>query len=143
MSSTPGKRNRNAGSGWERELAQLFRSIGYPHVITTRQGSRLRDSQKIDLMNSDESEHGRLPYNVQAKNVKGHLQYAKVIGELPDNPGITNVVLHKQTAKVKNRFICTGKYAILHMDNFIEMVKKLKEYEQGNVGRKLVQPVEG
>ncbi len=138
--STPGKRNRVAGSNWERELAQLFRDIGYPHVITTRQGSRLRDSQKIDLMNSDESKYGRLPYNVQAKNVKGHLQYAKVIEELPKDPGIVNVVLHKQTNKVNNRFVCTGKYAILHMEDFVNMLKKLKNNESGSTRRELVQP---
>lgn len=129
MSKTPGKRNKSAGSGWERVLAQKFRDIGFPHVITTRQGSRLRDSQKIDLMNSDEDKHGRLEYNVQAKNTVGHLSYAKVISELPQEKGIINVILHKQTEKVNNRFVVRDTFAILYLEDFLKMVEKLKEYE--------------
>lgn len=127
MSKTPGKRNKSAGSGWERELAIKFRELGFPHVITTRQGSRLRDSQKIDLMNSDESKYGRLPYNVQAKNVKGHLAYGKVISELPKEPGIINVILHKQTAKRNNRFIEVDRFAILYMDDFLNLIKQTND----------------
>lgn len=127
MSKTPGKRNKAAGSGWERELAIKFRELGFPHVITTRQGSRLRDSQKIDLMNSDEDKYGRLPYNVQAKNVVGHLAYGKVLGELPKEEGIINVILHKQTAKVNDRFIGKEKFAIMYMDDFLNLIKELNE----------------
>lgn len=130
MSKTPGKRNRSAGGNWERELAQKFRELGFPHVITTRLGSRLRDSQKIDLMNSDEDKNGRLPYNVQAKNVKGHLAYGRVLSELPKESGVTNVVLHKQTAKVNNRFICQDRFAILYLKDFLKLVEKLKQYEE-------------
>lgn len=122
-----GKRNKNAGSGWEREIAQLLRSIGYPHVITTRQGSRLRDSQKIDIMNADEDRNGRFPYNIQAKNIKGHLPYGKVIAELPKVEGVTNIIFHKMTQKVNNRFVCKDKFAILYLDDFIEIMKKLKQ----------------
>lgn len=129
MSKTNGKRNRSAGNGWERELANEFRKLGFPHVITSRKGSRLRDSQKVDLMNEDEDAYGRLPYNVQAKNVKGHLKYAKVIGELPNNPGIINVIMHKQTVKTNERFVCSGKYAILNLDDFLNMIKKIKTLE--------------
>lgn len=125
-----GKRNRTAGNGWEREIAELLRSIGYPHVITTRQGSRLRDSQKIDIMNSDESLHGRFPYNIQAKNIKGHIPYGKVLAELPKDQNITNVVFHKMTEKVNNRFVCKDKFAILYLDDFIKIMKKLKECTQ-------------
>lgn len=139
---TNGKRNRTAGSNWERDLVQLFRSIGFPYVVTTRSESRSRDAQKIDLINKDEFNHGRLPYNVQAKNVKGHLKYAKVLGELPKDKGVINVVLHKQTEKKNNRFVTVDKFAILHLDDFIDMVKRLKEYEQKSLGSKLVQPIE-
>lgn len=138
---TNGKRNKSAGSGWERELAQEFRKIGFPDVITTRQGSRELDAKKIDLMNSNLSKNGRLEYNVQAKNVKGHLAYGKILDELPKEDSIINVVLHKQTTKVKNRFVCKDKFAILYLKDFLELIKKLKQYEQQPVGRKVVQSV--
>jgi len=125
-----GRRNKQAGSSWERELASIFRDIGFTDVITTRQGSRELDALKIDLMNSNTSKEGRLSYNIQAKCVKGHLPYAKVIGELPKEEGITNVVCHKMTVKKNNRFIEQDRFAILYLEDFFKLIKKLKEYEK-------------
>lgn len=133
-----GKRNRAAGTGWERELAKIFRDLGFPHVVTTRSESRSRDAQKIDLINKDELKNGRLPYNVQAKNVRGHLQYGKVLSQLPANPGVINVILHKQTDKVGTKFITKNKYAIMLMDDFFTMVKKIKDYDSSTNGRTVV-----
>jgi hypothetical protein len=127
---TNGKRNRSAGNGWERELADLFRKLGFNHVVTTRSESRSRDAQKIDLMNKDERDNGRLPYNIQAKNTTNHLKYGKVLSEMPTTPNVINVILHKQTAKVGTRFVCKDKFAILKMDDFISIVKRLREYEE-------------
>lgn len=127
--STNGRRNKQAGSSWERTLAQWFREIGFKDVITTRQGSRELDALKIDLMNSNTSKEGRLVYNIQAKNIKGHIPYAKVISELPREEGIKNVICHKMTRKVGNRFVEQDQFAILYLDDFMEIVKKLKEYE--------------
>lgn len=138
---TNGKRNRAAGTGWEREVAQMFREMGFPYVVTTRSESRSRDAQKVDLMNKDEWKHGRLPYNVQCKNVKGHLKYAKLLDELPKIPGLINFIAHKQTEKKNNRFVTTDKFAILRLEDFIKMMDRLQKYEQGVNGTKLVQPV--
>lgn len=139
---TNGKRNRSAGNGWERELAELFRSIGFVHVVTTRSESRTRDAQKIDLMNRNEGVNGRLPYNVQAKNTTNHLKYGKILSELPNNSGVINVILHKQTEKNGTRFVCKDKFAIMKLDDFIALIKKVKEYEQGSNGGKVVPGVE-
>ena len=128
--ATNGKRNKSAGSGWERTLAERFRQIGFKDVITTRQGSRELDNLKIDLMNSNTSAEGRLKYNVQAKNIKGHIPYAKVIRELPKENGIINVICHKQTIKVGTRFLPVDNFAILYLDDWLGMVKRLREYEQ-------------
>jgi hypothetical protein len=127
--STNGRRNKIAGSGWERTLAQMFRDIGFTDVITTRQGSRELDALKIDLMNSNTSKEGRLAYNIQAKNIRGHIPYAKVIAELPIEENITNVICHKMTRKVGNRFVEQDQFAILYLDDFMNMVKRLREYE--------------
>lgn len=121
---TNGRRNKRAGSNLERWLAKVFRWIGFPNVITTRQGSRLRDSQKIDLMNQDESICGRLPYNVQAKNVSGHLKYGLVLSELPVIDNIINVIIHNQTKKRGEKFITTGQYAILSLEDFLILIQQ-------------------
>jgi len=55
-----GKKSRQKGHAFERFLAQVYRDMGYEKCITSRQGSKLVDSTKIDLMH--------IPYNLQAKS---------------------------------------------------------------------------
>lgn len=132
---TNGKRNKNAGHGWEREIVNDLKEMGYPHVVTTRSESRGRDAQKIDVMNKDEGENGRLPYNIQAKSLSKAAQYPKLLSELPIVKGVMNVVFHKQTkANESGRFMTQGKFAILGLSDFYEMMKdklRLNRLEQG------------
>jgi hypothetical protein len=133
-------RNRTAGNNWERKLVDKFKKAGFKDVITTRLGSRELDGKKIDIMNSNTSKEGRLPYNVQAKNYAKSLQYGSLLEELPTEPGIINIVAHKQTAKVNGKFMPRGEYAILNLDDFMSMVTKLRAYEQRDARGELVQP---
>lgn len=124
---TNGKRNRSAGNGWERKLAEIFRNIGFPNIVTTRSESRSRDNQKIDLINRDEATHGRFPYDVQAKNVVGHIKYAKVMAEMVNNPRTIPVVIHRQTEKANDRFVVKNDFAILYLDDFLTLVQQRDE----------------
>jgi len=140
---TNGKRNRQVGHALERQMAERFRKIGFPHVVTCRSESRSRDNQKIDLINKDERINGRLPYNVQCKNSVKAIKYPLALSEMPSIPGIVNVVVHRQTVKINDRFISKGDYALLHLNDWMDMVQKLQQYEQGNVGGKLVSSSQG
>ncbi len=120
-----GKRNRTAGHNWERELAEMFRKNGFPHTVTSRSESYSRDAAKIDLINHEEVKHGQLPFSVQAKNMKGHVAYAKFLSELPVEDDKINVIMHKQTVKRGNRFIPLENYAIMKLDDFFTLVKLL------------------
>lgn len=128
--ATNGKRNRQAGHKFELECVKAFKEAGFEDVVSSRSSNRSRDAQKIDLVNRDEIVSGRLPWAVQCKNVKGTLKYPIVISELPKEPNIIRVVLHNQTEKVNNRFITRDKFAIMYMEDFMEIVKRLREYEQ-------------
>lgn len=122
---TNGKRNRSAGHGWERELTEFFRGLGFPHVVTTRSESRARDNSKVDLMNAEERKNGQFAFNVQAKNATGHLKYAKILSEMPNEDGIINVIFHKQTEKTEGgkRFLPKGKFVIMTMADFERLIK--------------------
>lgn len=49
---------------------------------------------------------------------------------MPQEEGIINVVLHKQTQKSDSgKFMPRGKYAILNMDAFLKLVVFRKAYE--------------
>jgi hypothetical protein len=122
-----GKRNRRAGHEFERELAEFFRELGFPHVVTSRSESRSRDDQKVDLINKDERKHGQFVFNVQAKNAIGHVKYAKLISEMPTDPGVINVVFHKQVERVGDRFLPRGKFVTMEMKDFEAMVKLLQK----------------
>ena len=129
-----GKRNRTAGSNFERACVKLFKDAGFTDCVTSRSSNRNRDAQKIDLVNRDEIAHGRLPWSVQCKNMKGHIPYGKILSEMPKEQRIVKVILHNQTEKVNNRFVTRGQFAILEMSDFMAIVKKLKDYESAAAG---------
>jgi len=140
-------RNRTAGLDFERWLASIFRWIGFTNVVTSRQASRQRDSEKVDLMNQDELVCGRLPYNIQAKNSVRLLKYDDVLSELPVNPGVINMLIHNKTRKVGTRFITSGQYVIVQLDDMLTLIqqrddkrtfKKLVSYVKGRAGKTIL-----
>lgn len=128
-----GKRNRQSGNNWERLCAKQLREIGYLDLKTSRECSRQRDAEKVDLCNAHEDIYGRLPFNVQCKTLTTTAKYPKLLQELKDfNPGDNqiNVVFHRMTKKsAKGRFMTTGEYALLNLDDFYNMVDKLFKLE--------------
>ena len=124
---TNGRRNKQAGNSFELNVAKDLHNAGFPNVITTRLGSRLLDSQKIDLMNKDEHIHGRLPYNIQCKSLAKHADYCKILAEMPANTAEINVVIHRKTKKSDaGRFIKQGTYAIMNADDFYTMIAQIE-----------------
>ncbi len=138
---TNGKRNRAAGHGWERLIVQTLRDIGFPHVVTSRSESRSRDNQKIDIVNKDELKNGRLPYNIQAKNMVGTVKYPITLSELPKDANIINVIFHRQTKKNGNRFNHVDDFAILYLKDFIELMRERNE--RSTNGNQLVPKAKG
>jgi hypothetical protein len=125
---TNGRRNRIAGQNFEREGVKAF-SLFYPHVATSRNVSRVRDAEKVDLAHTDEIAYGRFPYNLQYKNYSRPIAYQKLLSELPRINGIINAIIHKSTSKVGDRFIKQGEYAILPLEDFMKMVAWRRGYE--------------
>ena len=123
-------RNRVAGHSWERRCAIILRELGYEDVKTSRECSRLRDSQKVDLCNADEDKSGRLPYNIQCKTLNSSAPYHRLLEELEKHNGRrqVNVVVHKMTKKTAGgRFDGIGEYAIMNLDDFYRILHILKE----------------
>lgn len=130
-------RNRRAGHGYELLCRDLFRKIGFEHVVTSRSESRSRDDQKVDLINRDEYKNGRLPYNVQCKNVSRRIEYEKLLAELPQTEGVINVILHKMTTnKGRNNrsgvFVPVGTYALMSKRDFLRMAQMIVELQRAN-----------
>lgn len=127
---TSGKRNRACGHSLELSIVKIMKDIGFEHACTTRSESRSRDNDKIDIMNKDERKNGRLPYNLQCKNVVGVLKYDKVLSELPATSSEINVVIHNKTKRSTTNFITVGQYAFLSMSDFFQMVLQIENLKK-------------
>ena len=106
--------------------AKTMRDIGYLFCKTTRQASRLLDSCKIDL--------AFIPYNIQCKNVQANINYKDLILSIKtsllenypeDDPIFDNpiIIAHKRGRLPEDHLV------IMEASTFIEMAKKIKEYE--------------
>jgi hypothetical protein len=127
---TNGKRNKSAGSNYERQVVNRLKDIGYSDVGTSRNNSRARDAAKIDVVNCNEDKNGRLPYNIQVKTLAKPAPYGKLLDEMPKDGPEINVIFHKQTKKAENgRFYEKGQYAILKLDDFYAIIKRNLELE--------------
>lgn len=126
-SKTNGKRNRSAGHGFELCVVKHMKEHGFPHVVTSRSESRSRDNEGTDLINSKEIINGRLPYNIQCKNVCSPLKYPPILGSMVKTKGVTNVIFHKCTKRSATNFIPVGNYAILSMEDFLLIISELNK----------------
>jgi hypothetical protein len=127
-------RNVKAGHNWERDMVNVLKEVGFEHVCTTRSESRARDNAKIDIMNKDEYKNGRLPFNIQCKNlvtttVHGGLDYNSVLNSMPQDGSETNVIFHNMTQKRGFKFMLVGQFAHLKLYDFIMLMKKIKDLE--------------
>lgn len=126
------RRNSSAGKRYEVVCIRILRAIGFPHLHSTRAVNRHRDGEGIDISNINEAENGRFPYNIQCKNVSGHVKYHDLLAKIPVIKGIINVVLHKFTDNDNRtrKFIPQGFYAIMHDTDFFQIVAERMELEK-------------
>lgn len=126
---TNGSRNRNVGNNLERELVNTLKVI-FPDITTSRNNSRVRDASGVDLMNKDEHIVGRLPYNIQAKCLAKHVDYTKVLSEMPKGAE-TNVIIHRKTKKSEKsgRFMTQGTYAIMEATDFYKLIEDINNLQ--------------
>ncbi len=120
---TNGKRNKQAGHSWEREIVKRINELGFS-VGTTRNLSRARDAQKVDIMGTNERVDGYFPANIQAKNEARVTKFQVHLAEMPVEPNIQNVVAFKQTTKTGSKFMKQGEYAIMYFDSFLYYLKQ-------------------
>lgn len=128
--ATHGARNRSVGHNLERLVVNMLKAIGYNHAVTSRSESKNRDDSGVDIMNHNEIDNGRLPYNIQCKCSTDRPQYDKILSEMPKHKGVKNVIIHKYTIKQGTLFNPRGHFAILSMGDFLDMVANLRMYRE-------------
>lgn len=114
--SGAGKRARRKGHNYERTIVKFFKDLGYTDAKTSRLGSRLLDSAKVDICD--------IPYNVQCKAVEANIDYKKLTDEIEGEinkltPGRANLpimIFHK-----KNR----NTNVVMTLEEFEKLIRQL------------------
>ena len=128
--ATNGKRNKRAGHSYEQATVRLLVSRGiYPHAVTARSANRRKDSQKIDIVNISELEHGEMSDSIQTKNCCGTINYLEILKSMPRKKGIRNVVFHKRTRRAEQLFVPVGEFAFTSAEDYVELMAYWRAFE--------------
>ena len=127
-----GAYNRNRGIRAEQKVINEIKELGFDKVMSSRQGSKITDDNKVDIL---DTEH-QLPFgmNIQVKHQIPYPQYFK-IREQSTVPNDTFVIIwDKQETKEKN-IVTVGRCAILDLSLFYKLIEfygKSKSNIQGS-----------
>lgn len=121
-------RNQTEGYRWERTVAQMLRNSGvHPAAVTTRSANRTRDGQGIDFCNEDESKHGRMMDDIQAKTTTAGLPIATLLPTMKEHDVLDQrmpVIFWRQTGKSeKGRFMVKGHFAISILEDHVKLLQ--------------------
>ena len=115
-----GSYNRTRGIRAEQKVVNELKALGFDKVMSSRQGSKVTDDNKVDILDTDK----QLPFgmNIQIKHQIPYPQYFK-IREQSTVPNESFVILwDKQEAKEKN-IITVGRCAIMDIELFYKLIK--------------------
>ena len=103
-------RNRTAGHRFELFIAELLRPI-FPNVLTSRNESRTKDAQKIDLCNTGD-------WQIQCKLTTN----APSVDILDQMPKGKNVIIWGKVEKANVNFIHKETYVIMKLETFLPLI---------------------
>lgn len=108
-------KNKLRGSKWEYDVRDILQPFHTKRIITTREGSRALDAIKQDLMYEDGT---TLEYPPQCKSAQ--VFSWKWVDELVPN----GIVFWKRMKKVNTNQKCIGKYVIMDLETYLNLIKK-------------------
>jgi hypothetical protein len=121
---TNGRANRERGHRLERNVAAFFR-LFLPNVVTSRQASRLRDSQGIDLCHTEELKFGQMPVTVQCKACCDVPPFVALLERIKEHPlpivwwqKVTMLKISKKNTNGASRGAVGDEYVIMNANTF-------------------------
>ena len=106
-------RNRNAGNGYERQIAQELRDMGF-EAVTSRQESRSLDAAGVDLVTT-------FPLAPQMKVSINQPNAHKILTVTE-----AEIIFYKRIEKAGSKFMPRGEYVILRKEDFYWLVRPIK-----------------
>jgi hypothetical protein len=112
LGKVSGKRNRQKGHDWEREVVNKLKELGFKDAMSSRAGDRFQDSRGIDILN--------VPINIQCKRHHNFCSPVDALKKMPPRDRKVNVVLMK-IDNISSDW--KEEYAILTAEHFLHMLK--------------------
>jgi hypothetical protein len=100
---------RKKGHGYELQIRDWFRELGWNKAVSSRSESKNKDDQGIDLCFTD-------PFSVQAKAVEKLGSLHDVLAKMPNDSNY-NLVFHKKNRK--------GTIVAMTIEDFRELLEML------------------
>ena len=113
------KRSRRKGGSWERDIIKCLANIGYTECVRSAAESKTKDFNKIDIVDKS----GKLPINIQAKNMKNTPNYFDIRDACTDKTKPMVVLWKKAAGNGQNS---PGGIAMVDMDFFFELLSCYK-----------------
>lgn len=106
-----GKRNKRAGSDYERSLRLDYQEMGWKNCETSRYANRSLDDKGVDLCFTN-------PFNVQAKYQKNTPNIEKVLDSMPDDTNYNIIHWKKNVGKGKGK----KEYVIMAKEDWYDIL---------------------
>ena len=121
-------RNRDAGNGYELKVLKKLQDL-FPNILTSRNESRTMDGKGVDFVNTGK-------FNFQCKLSINKPSY-DVIERMPEG---VNVVIHGQVKKSNKNFVLKEEYAIIKLDEFINLIGSYCQCSEDETTGSITQP---
>lgn len=128
---TNGKRNKQAGHSWEREVIAILEERGLyvkDEVVTCRSNSRRLDNSGVDLMHLNEATNGMMQDSIQCKTMVKPASYPKLLNNIRKAGRPGPVIFHRQTGlstspRSKGLLqVERDRFAITYMENYLNLM---------------------
>lgn len=107
-------KNRDRGNKWELDVIKKLKHL-YPEACSSRSESKNLDNKQVDICYTG-------LFHIQCKNLSTSPKY-EILDEMPQDK--IPVIAYKKTKKANTKFITQGEYAILRLDDFINLLEKI------------------
>jgi len=115
--------NKTRGSSFERYCINKLKELGYDKAVSSRAESKNRDNLGVDICYTE-------PFNIQCKTLSKNIDIYDVITNMPSEESMINMIFYRKTKKAKVNFVTQGEYAILHLNDFLTIMKILNKYKK-------------
>jgi hypothetical protein len=114
--SKQAKRSKTKGNGFELEIINDLKEIGYTGCVSSRSQNKMADADKIDIVDLN----GELPVNIQSKYTQNTPSYFAIRDACSDKSKPFVVVWKKAS----DGEVSPGAIAMIPLNYFYQLIKK-------------------